>query len=89
MISRSAGYDVVTVVTVVDDKVHYYPGASNFIIKMIAERSTKKLLGLQVIGQGAVDKMVDIAVTAITLKATLEDLKDLDLAYAPPFSTAS
>ncbi len=88
MISRSAGYDVVTVVSVVDDKAHYYPGASNFIIKMISERSTKKLLGLQVIGQGAVDKMVDIAVTAITLKATLEDLKDLDLAYAPPFSTA-
>ena len=39
-------------------------------------------------GQGAVDKMVDIAVTAITMGATLEDVENMDLAYAPPFSTA-
>ena len=55
---------------------------------MIADRSTKKLLGLQAAGKGAVDKMADIAVTAISLNATLEDIKDLDLSYAPPFSTA-
>lgn len=83
-----AGFDPVTVVTVVDDKAHYYPGASIFIVKMIADRKTKQLLGLQVLGQGAVDKMVDIAVTAISLGATLHDLENLDFAYAPPFSTA-
>ena len=86
--AKAEGFDAVAAVTVVDDKAHYYPGASNFIVKMIADRSTKKLLGLQVVGQGAVDKMVDIAVMAISLNATLDDIKDLDLSYAPPFSTA-
>jgi hypothetical protein len=55
---------------------------------MIANRKTKKLLGLQVLGKGAVDKMVDISVTAITVGATLHDIENMDLAYAPPFSTA-
>lgn len=86
--AAKAGYNAVSVVTVVDDKAHYYPGASNFIVKMTADRESKKLLGLQVLGQGAVDKMVDIAVTAITMGATLEDVENMDLAYAPPFSTA-
>lgn len=86
--AKDAGYDVISVVTVVDDKAHYYPDASFFIVKMLADRNTKKLLGLQVLGKGAVDKMIDIAVTAITMEATLEDLENMDLAYAPPFSTA-
>ncbi len=86
--AKDAGYDVISVVTVVDDKAHYYPDASFFIVKMLADRNTKKLLGLQVLGKGAVDKMVDIAVTAITMEATLEDIENMDLAYAPPFSTA-
>ena len=73
---------------VVDDKAHYYAGASIFIIKMIADKETLRLLGVQVIGSGAVDKVVDIAVTGMTMKATLTDLADMDLAYAPPFSTA-
>lgn len=86
--AKDAGFDVASVVTVVDDKAHYYPGASSFIVKMIADKETKKLLGLQVLGKGAVDKMVDIAVTAITMNASLEDIENMDLAYAPPFSTA-
>jgi NADPH-dependent 2,4-dienoyl-CoA reductase/sulfur reductase-like enzyme/rhodanese-related sulfurtransferase len=86
--AKIAGYDVITVVTIVDDKAHYYPDSSSFIVKMIADKVTKKLLGLQVLGKGAVDKMVDIAVTAITMGATLEDIENMDLAYAPPFSTA-
>ena len=86
--ARDAGYDVVAVTAVVDDKAHYYPGASNFIVKMIADRKSGKFLGLQVLGKGAVDKMVDIAVVALTMGATLHDLENMDLAYAPPFSTA-
>lgn len=86
--AKDAGYDVISVITVVDDKAHYYPDASFFIVKMLADRKTKKLLGLQALGQGAVDKMIDIAVTGITMGATLEDLENMDLAYAPPFSTA-
>ena len=86
--AKAEGFQAVSVVTVVDDKAHYYAGASSFIMKMIADRDTLRLLGVQVIGAGAVDKIVDIAVTGMMLKATLTDLADMDLAYAPPFSTA-
>ncbi|WP_124065850.1 FAD-dependent oxidoreductase [Clostridium sp. E02] len=82
------GFDAVSVITVVDDKAHYMPGASYFIIKMIADKKTLRLLGVQAAGSGAVDKIVDMAVTAIMCKADLNDLADMDLAYAPPFSTA-
>ncbi len=82
------GFQTVSVVTVVDDKAHYFPGAGSFVIKMIADKDSLKLLGVQVIGAGAVDKVVDIAVTGIMLGAALTDLADMDLAYAPPFSTA-
>ncbi len=86
--AAAEGFQPVSVITVVDDKAHYFPGAGSFIIKMIADRQSLRLLGIQVIGAGAVDKIVDIAVTGIMLKGTLNDLADMDLAYAPPFSTA-
>ena len=86
--AKAAGYDVISVVTVVDDKAHYYPGAGNFIIKLTADKASRKLLGVQVLGAGAVDKVTDIAVTAITLGASVDQLAAMDFAYAPPFSTA-
>ena len=86
--ARAEGHDVITVITVVDDKAHYYPGAGNFIVKMIADKTTGEFLGIQVLGKGAVDKMVDIGVVALSMKATVYQLRDLDFAYAPPFSTA-
>lgn len=86
--AKAEGFDPVSVITVVDDKAHYYPDAGTFIIKMIADRKSLRLLGVQVLGAGAVDKVVDIVVTGIMLKGTLTDLADMDLAYAPPFSTA-
>lgn len=86
--AKEAGFNPISVVTVVDDKAHYYAGASNFMIKLIVDRDSLKVLGVQVIGAGAVDKVVDVVVTAMTMGATLHDLEDLDLAYAPPFSTA-
>lgn len=86
--ARAAGFDVESVVTVTDDKAHYYPGAGSFLTKIVCDRKTHQLLGLQVVGGGAVDKMTDIAVTAISLGAKLEDLQHCDFAYTPPFSTA-
>lgn len=86
--AKAAGYDTVSVITVVDDKAHYYPGAGSFIVKLIADRADRKLLGIQVLGAGAVDKMTDIGVTAISLGATVDQLASMDFAYAPPFSTA-
>lgn len=86
--AKAEGYDVVTVIDVVDDKAHYYPGAGSFIIKLTADKESRKLLGVQVIGTGAVDKVTDIGVTAISLEATVDQLAAMDFAYAPPFSTA-
>ncbi len=86
--AKAEGYDVVTVIDVVDDKAHYYPGAGSFIIKLTADKASRKLLGVQVLGTGAVDKVTDIGVTAISLGATVDQLAAMDFAYAPPFSTA-
>lgn len=86
--AKEEGFDPISVVTIVDEKAHYYPGAGLLAVKMIADRKTERLLGVQVVGDGAVDKIVDIAVTGIMLKGTLTQLSDLDFAYAPPFSTA-
>lgn len=86
--ARAAGYNVITVVCVTDDKAHYYPDSDAFVTKLIADRDSGKLLGMQVIGAGAVDKMTDIAVVGISAGLTLSDFDTLDLAYAPPFSTA-
>lgn len=86
--ARAEGYDPATVVCITDDKAHYYPDGSFFATKMIADKKTHKLLGIQVLGAGAVDKMVDIAVTGIAAGMKIEDFDTLDFAYAPPFSTA-
>ena len=86
--AMEAGFAPETVITVVDDKAHYYPGAASFTVKMVGDKNTHKLLGLQVLGKGAVDKMVDIAVAVISLGGTVDDISSMDFAYAPPFSTA-
>ena len=86
--AKAEGFDPISVVTIVDDKAHYMPGAATFTMKLIADRSTQRLLGVQVAGPGAVDKIVDITVTAIQCGATLDQLDGADFAYAPPFSTA-
>ncbi len=83
-----AGFDPVTVVCVNDDKAHYYSDADSFVIKVIADRTSGKLLGIQVLGAGAVDKMADIAVVGISAGMRVSDFETLDLSYAPPFSTA-
>lgn len=86
--AKKYGFNPISVVAVLDDKAHYYPYSSTFSIKLIADKDTLKILGVQVIGTGSVDKIVDIIVMCISMNATLHDLEDLDFAYAPPFSTA-
>ena len=86
--AKAAGYDAIAVTCVTDDKAHYYPDAASFVTKLIADRESHKLLGIQVLGGGSVDKMVDIAVAGISMGARVEDFDTMDFAYAPPFSTA-
>ncbi len=82
------GYNVESVLLPIDDKAHYYPDSKMIIIKLISDKDNKKVLGAQVFGEGNVDKHIDVISTAITFNATVNDLQNLDLAYAPPFSTA-
>lgn len=86
--AKAEGFDTVSVICICDDKAHYYPDSDMFVTKLIADRSTHKLLGMQVIGGGAVDKMADIAVVGISMGCRVEDFITMDFAYAPPFSTA-
>lgn len=86
--ARRAGYEPVSALAVTDDKAHYYPGAAWFAIKLIADKNSHKVLGVQVLGPGAVDKVTDVGVMAVAMGASLEQLVNLDLSYAPPFSTA-
>ncbi len=82
------GFSAVTVLSPFPDKAHYFPGAKPMVLKLVAERSKGRIVGLQAVGEGNVDKRVDVAATAITFKATATDLSQLDLGYAPPYSAA-
>ncbi|MDD2897545.1 MAG: FAD-dependent oxidoreductase [Desulfuromonadaceae bacterium] len=82
------GFEIETVLSPAHDKAHFFPGAKPIILKLIAEKSSGRLLGLQAVGEGAVDKRLDAAATAITFHATAEQLSQIDLAYAPPYSAA-
>ncbi len=86
--AKTEGFDVVSVVAVTDDKAHYMPGAGIFLLKLVADKASRRLLGVQALGKGAVDKVVDTCVAAIAMKATVDDIADMDFAYAPPFSTS-
>ena len=66
----------------------YYPGASNISLKALYEKGTGRILGAQAIGFEGVDKRVDVLATAIRAGMTAGDLTDLDLCYAPPYSSA-
>lgn len=84
--ARDAGYDVEISHNIKPDKPAYFNG-TEMNIKAIADRESKKLLGVQIVGQAGVDKRIDVFSTLITYGATVDELFHLDLAYAPPFST--
>lgn len=65
----------------------YYPGATPLMLKLIFD-STSKIYGAQIVGQDGVDKRIDTIATTIRLGGTVEDLTELELAYAPPYSSA-
>lgn len=82
----SEGFDVEVVHNIKPNRPTYYKG-EEMIIKAIANRTSKRLLGVQIIGYEGVDKRLDVFATLITYKATVDQLFHLDLTYAPPFST--
>lgn len=66
----------------------YYPDSTTMNIKVLFEKKTDRLLGAQIVGYDGVDKRIDVFATAIFAGISASDLKDLDLAYAPPYSSA-
>lgn len=86
--AREAGFGVVTALVPSSDIPHYYPTKKPLLLKLVADRKTRKLLGIQGAGPGEVVKRIDVLATALTLGATIDDLPALDLGYAPPYSTA-
>ncbi|OSA92324.1 UNVERIFIED_ORG: pyridine nucleotide-disulfide oxidoreductase [Clostridium botulinum] len=86
VLNMNINYDIVNII--LNDKVGIMPKSSPIYFKMLYEVPTGKILGAQAIGKGDVTKRIDIIATAIKFGGTVEDLKDLELCYAPPFSTA-
>lgn len=84
--ARQAGIDFASVVVPGFDRLGYMPGAGRIVLKLLAEKSSGRVLGAQAVG-ASVAKRIDTLAAAISLGATLEDLSGLDLAYAPPFNT--
>ena len=72
--ARAKGFDIEIALSPAHDKAHFFPGVKPIDLKLISERSTGRLLGLQAVGEGAVDKRIDAAATAITFHATAEQL---------------
>ena len=66
----------------------YYPGAKTISLKVIFEKEGGKVLGAQAVGHEGVDKRIDVLATAINFGATVYDLEELELCYAPPYSSA-
>ncbi|MGW0732723.1 FAD-dependent oxidoreductase [Streptomyces sp. NPDC002851] len=84
--ARAAGLQYVTVTIESTSRAGYYPGADPMTVKMLAERRTGRLLGVQIVGREGAGKRVDIAAVALTARMTVEQMTALDLGYAPPFS---
>ena len=81
-----AGFEYESVTIRSTTRAGYYPGTKPITIKLLAERDTRRVLGAQIVGEEGAAKRIDVLATAITAEMTVDDVIDLDLAYAPPFS---
>jgi len=87
--AREAGMDVGSAMVFKDHHASYYPGSKELALKLVYDRKSSRILGAQAFGAEGVEKRIDVVATALRGKLTLQDLADLDLAYAPPFSSAN
>lgn len=82
----AAGFDVHTATVESTTRAGYFPGAAPLTVKVIVERSTGRLLGVQIVGREDAGKRIDAAAVAIWHGMTADEVAGLDLGYAPPFS---
>lgn len=86
--AKKAGISVDKVILSPMSHAGYYPGGKVMTMKVVFEKETYRLLGAQIVGYEGVDKRIDVLATAIRAGMKATDLKELDLAYAPPYSSA-
>ena len=86
--AKAAGVAYDKAVTYSASHATYYPGARNMTVKTLFDPATGRILGAQIVGFDGVDKRIDVLATAIRAGLTARQLTELDLAYAPPYSSA-
>ncbi len=86
--AKAAGIDADHVILSPLSNSSYYPGGKVMTMKVVFEKETYRLLGAQIVGYEGVDKRIDVIATAIFANLKATELKDLDLSYAPPYSSA-
>jgi NADPH-dependent 2,4-dienoyl-CoA reductase/sulfur reductase-like enzyme len=84
--AADAGIDAVATVAEASTRAHYFPGNGPITVKLVHERGTRRLLGGQIVGAPGSGKRIDTVATALWAGLAVDDLVNLDLAYAPPFS---
>jgi NADPH-dependent 2,4-dienoyl-CoA reductase/sulfur reductase-like enzyme/rhodanese-related sulfurtransferase len=85
---RTEGIPCRSVIIHPSDHAGYYPGATMLALKLVFSPQSRRVLGAQIIGSGGVDKRIDVIATAIMGQMTVDDLTEIEHAYAPPFSAA-
>lgn len=86
--ARKAGFDIDTVWGSWPDKPDYYPDYGTFTLKMVFDKKSRKLLGLQAVGKGDICRRIDTFSTFLSFNAKIDDLLDFEHGYAPPYSEA-
>ena len=86
--AKTNGIEYEKVILTQNSHAGYYPNATAMTLKLLFEKGTYKILGAQIVGYDGVDKRIDVIATAIRAGMKADELKDLDLAYAPPYSSA-
>ena len=86
--AKKSGIDCDKIVLAPASHAGYYPGGKIMTMKLVYDKNSYKLLGAQIVGQEGVDKRIDVLATAIRAGMTVPELAELELAYAPPYSSA-
>jgi len=87
--AREVGFQVGVAVIYKDHHAGYFPGAKELALKLVYDRTTARLLGAQAFGHAGVEKRIDVLAVALHSRMTLHELAEIDLAYAPPYSSAN
>jgi NADPH-dependent 2,4-dienoyl-CoA reductase/sulfur reductase-like enzyme len=85
--AEAAGFSFASTTIEATDRAGYFPGARPMTVKMLAERGSRRVIGCQILAENGAAKRIDVMATAITAGMTVDEVIDLDLAYAPPVAT--